>query len=65
MGAVVGIIFTLGLVALAVRSLVIAIEERRPVKAIALVLIIILLLVICTSGGYLNIDSGIDVDYGP
>ncbi|MEJ3744991.1 hypothetical protein WEI85_17050 [Actinomycetes bacterium KLBMP 9797] len=65
MGAAVGIIFTLGLVALAVRSLVTAIEERRPVKATVLVLIIILLLVVCASGGYVNIDKGIEVDYGP
>ena len=65
MGSIIGIVFTLGLVALAVRSLVVAIEERRPVKATALVLIIILLLVVCTSGGYLSIDSGVDVDYGP
>lgn len=65
MGALIGIVFTLGLVALAVRSLITAIEERRPVKATALVLIIILLLVVCTSGGYLTVDSGIDVDYRP
>lgn len=65
MGTVLGILFTLALVALAVRSLVTAIEERRPVKASALVLIIILLLVICTSGRYLAIGGGIDVNYGP
>jgi hypothetical protein len=45
--------------------LVTAIEERRPVKAGALVLVIIVLLVICTSGGYLSIGGGIEVDSGP
>ena len=65
MGGIVGIIFTLGLTALAVRSLIIAILERRPFKATALILIVIVLLVIVTSGGYLNVDRGIDVDHGP
>jgi hypothetical protein len=65
MGAIFGIIFTLGLVAFAARSLITAIEDRRPVKACALILIIIVLLTICTSGGYLTIGSGVDVDHGP
>jgi hypothetical protein len=64
MGAV-GIILTLGLVALSAKSLVAAIKQRRPVKATFLILIIIVLLVILTSGGYLNVGSGIDVDYQP
>jgi len=65
MGAVIGILLTLGLVALAVRSLITAIEDRRPFKAGALILAIIVLLIICTSGGYLNVNSGVDVNYGP
>lgn len=34
-------------------------------KATGPVLIIILLPVVCTSGGCLTVDSGIDVDDGP
>jgi choline-glycine betaine transporter len=63
MGAIAGVIFTLGLVALAIKSLVTAVQERRRVKATFLVLILILLLVVCTSGAYLNVDKGIGVDY--
>jgi hypothetical protein len=65
MGTVLGIIVTLGLVALAVRSLVTAIEDRRPVKASLLVLVIVVLLIVCTNGGYLSVSGGVEVDHGP
>jgi len=64
MGQACGALFTLALIAVAVRAFLRAIEEEQRGKALVLGLVIAFLLLLCCSGGYIGVNAGIGVDYG-